>query len=489
MVSSICSWNRAFSATLPSVPNIILILTDDQGYGDLGCHGNPHLKTPEIDRMYGESVRLTNFHVSPTCAPTRSALMTGRHEFRNGVTHTVAERERMTLSATTLPQVLKSAGYVTGIFGKWHLGDEDAYQPGRRGFDEVFIHGGGGIGQTFEGSCGDAPGNRYFDPMIRHNGTFVKTQGYCTDVFFNQAIDWIASVEAKRIDAKIPEAKQPFFCYITPNAPHEPLDCPAGSDTPYRGKVPPNVAKFYGMIANIDVNVGRLLAKLKELGIERDTLVIFMTDNGTATGSKVFNAGMRGAKGSPYEGGTRVPSFWRWPGTLPAGVDVPSLTCHWDVLPTLAEIAGAKLDDQVKQQQIEGRNLVPLLKDASAPWPDRYFITHVGRWEKGKAAASQYANASIRDARWALVFHGPGKHELFDLQHDSGQKTDISAKHPDEVAKLLVAYDAWWVKTLPMLVNENAVGPAVNPFKAAYWKQFGDDDPNRAKSKTNGGEN
>src|SRR5262249_12056076 len=175
-------------------PNIIIILTDDQGYGDISCHGNPVLKTPNLDRLHDEAVRFTDFHVSPTCAPTRSALMTGRHEFRNGLTHTLLERERLPLQAITLAQVRQSAGSTTGIFGKWHLGDEPDHWPSRRGFDEMFIHGAGGIGQTYEGSCGDAPGNTYFSPAILHNGKFVKTDGYCTDVFFRQAITWMESV-------------------------------------------------------------------------------------------------------------------------------------------------------------------------------------------------------------------------------------------------------------------------------------------------------
>src|SRR5438874_363568 len=194
-------------------PNIVFVLTDDQGYGDIACLGNPYIKTPNMDRLHNESVRFTDFHVSPTCSPTRTAIMTGRHEFKSGVTHTIQERERMSLKATTIAQVLKSAGYATGIFGKWHLGDEPAYQPGRRGFDEVFIHGAGGIGQTFPGSCGDAPGNTYFDPAILHNGTFEKTQGFCTDVFFAQALRWI---DEKR------KGKEPFFVYLAPNAPHGP---------------------------------------------------------------------------------------------------------------------------------------------------------------------------------------------------------------------------------------------------------------------------
>ncbi|MBI3877165.1 MAG: sulfatase-like hydrolase/transferase, partial [Verrucomicrobia bacterium] len=207
----------SFAATAPLAtgkqPNIIFVLTDDQGYGDISAHGNPILKTPNMDRLHAESVRFTDFHVSPTCSPTRSALMTGRHEFKNGVTHTILERYRLTLAATTLAQALTGAGYTTGIFGKWHLGDEAPYQPGRRGFDEVFIHGAGGIGQIYPGSCGDAPGNTYFNPAILHNGKFEKTQGYCTDVFFAQALKWTESVKGRK----------PFFAYIPCNAPHAPL--------------------------------------------------------------------------------------------------------------------------------------------------------------------------------------------------------------------------------------------------------------------------
>src|SRR6185437_8940403 len=206
-------------------PNIIFVLTDDQGYGDLSCHGNPILKTPNLDRLHAEGVRFTDFHVSPTCAPSRAALMTGRHEFKNGVTHTINERERLTLQATTIAQVLKSAGYTTGIFGKWHLGDEPDRWPDKRGFDEMFIHGCGGIGQTHPGSCGDAPGNTYFDPTILHNGKFEKTKGYCTDVFFGQATKWIESVKGKG---------KPFFCYIPTNAPHGPLNVRPEDEARYK---------------------------------------------------------------------------------------------------------------------------------------------------------------------------------------------------------------------------------------------------------------
>ena len=469
----------ATSRPAAGAPNIIFIITDDQGYGDLSCHGNPVLKTPHLDRLHAEGMRFTDFHVSPTCAPTRAALMTGRHEFKSGVTHTIHERERMSLNATTLPQVLKTAGYTTGIFGKWHLGDEDPYQPDRRGFDEVYIHGAGGIGQTYPGSCGDAPGNTYFNPALKHNGTFVKTEGYCTDLFFAQAMTWIGDVKGT--------GEKPFYAHIATNTPHAPLDCPPEYERLYAGKVPPNVAKFYGMIANIDDNVGRLLAKLKEWDIERDTLVIFMNDNGGTAGVPIYNANMRGRKVTPYLGGTRAASFWRWPGTL-APRDVDKLTAHVDFFPTLAELAGAKVPDEVANG-FDGRTLVPLLKDPNANWPDRHLFTHRGRWERGKAAESKYAGCAVRTPQYHLVSNPPEqrgqgrqggqggqaakKWELYDIQSDPGETTDLAAKHPAVVAELEAAYDRWWEQVLPQMTNESAVGPKTNPFKEQYWKQFG----------------
>ena len=447
-------------------PNIVFVLTDDQGYGDLSCNGNPILKTPNIDRLHHEGVRFSDFHVSPTCSPTRSALMTGRHEFRNGITHTILERERMTLKATTLAQVLKSAGYTTAIFGKWHLGDEDEYQPDRRGFDEVFVHGAGGIGQTYPGSCGDAPGNTYFSPAIKHNGRFEKTDGYCTDVFFGQATKWIASVKGKK----------PFYAYIATNVPHGPLQVRPEDEARYADKVQDkNAAKFFGMLANLDDNVGRLLAKLAEWGIERDTLFVFMNDNGGTAGCKIFNAGMRGQKGTAWLGGTRASSLWRWPAALkPATVD--KLCAHIDFFPTLAEIAGAKLDDEVKAQ-VEGRSLVPLLTDANAAWPDRVLFTHLGRWPKGAAPATgKYTTCSVRNPRWHLVSAGKGVEkdwQLYDVKADIGEQTDVAAQNPDLVKQLDAAYEKWWGLVQPQLVNENATGPKINPFKEQYWKQFG----------------
>lgn len=445
-------------------PNIILIITDDQGYGDLSCHGNPILKTPNIDRLHREGVRFTDFQVSPTCAPTRAALLTGRHEFRNGVTHTISERERLTPDAVTLAQVLKSAGYTTGIFGKWHLGDEPDRWPDKRGFDEMFIHGAGGIGQSYVGSCGDAPGNTNFNPVILHNGKFEKTSGDCTDVFFGQAMQWIERVKGK----------QPFYAHIATNAPHAPLDVRPEDAARYAGKAPEMAAKFFGMIANIDDNTGRLLAKLTEWDLERDTLVIFMNDNGGTAGVKVFNAGMRGQKGTPWQGGVRAASFWRWPGTLKSG-DVTALAAHIDFLPTLAEIAGATLEDKVKAQ-MEGRSLVPLLENPQAPWPDRTLVTHVGRWNRGKAADAKYLHCAIRNSAWKLVCDTPDgvkSWQLFDLSTDPAEQHDIAAANPDTVRVLESAYDTWWTSVQPQLVNENVPVPAENSFKQIYRAQFG----------------
>lgn len=440
-------------------PNIIVIMTDDQGYGEIAAHGNTIIKTPNLDRLHATSVRFENFHVSPTCAPTRAALLTGRHEFKSGVTHTIFERERLSLKATTIAQVLQSAGYATGIFGKWHLGDEDAYQPNRRGFDEVFIHGGGGIGQTFPGSCGDAPNNHYFNPAIRHNGRFVKTSGYCTDVFFERAIAWINSRR---------ESGRPFFAYITPNAPHDPFVSPGTKyEAPYRDKgLSTNAIAYYAMISNIDENVGKLIAQLRDWQIDRNTLLVFLTDNGHSIGD-LYNAGMRGMKGTPYEGGTRVPCFWHWPGTLEPG-ERKQLTAHIDFFSTLAELAGASLRAEV-QAQVEGRSLLPLLTDVNSPWPDRMLVTHLGRWEYNQAPAAKYRQCAIRNSRFKLVNNS----ELYDLESDPAESRNVIEQHPDVVTVLRAAYDKWWQEILPCLENETVLGPPVNPFKAAYWQQFG----------------
>jgi arylsulfatase len=448
-------------------PNIIFLITDDQGYGDISAHGNPILKTPNLDRLHAASVRFTDFQVAPTCAPTRSQLLSGRHEFRNGISHTILERDRLAPGTVTLAEVLRTAGYTTGIFGKWHLGDEPAYRPERRGFDEVFIHGAGGIGQTYPGSNGDAPGNTYFDPAILHNGKFVKTKGYCTDVFFAQATRWIDAQAA---------AKKPFYAHIATNAPHGPLQVRPEDEARYTGKVPDaNTAKFFGMIANIDDNLGRLLDHLKAKGLDRDTLVIFINDNGGTVGTRVWNNGMRGQKGSPWTGGVRASSFWSWPGRFQPA-DVPALAGAIDFFPTLAELAGAKLDPKTRAQ-FDGRSLVSLLENPAAAWPDRTLVAHVGRWPlRTSPDLWKYRNCSIRDSRWRLVSIDGGDQpawQLFDLKADPGEQNDVVAANPAVVQRLAADYDRWWAKSRPLLVNEDAPLPKVNPFKELYWQQHG----------------
>ena len=453
----------ALHAANVSRPNIILVMPDDLGYGDYACLGNPLTHTPTIDSFRKQSLLLTQFHVSPTCSPTRSALMSGRHEFKNGVTHTILERERMSLKTFTLPQMLKTAGYTTGIFGKWHLGDEEAYRPESRGFDEVYIHGGGGIGQTYPGSCGDAPGNSNIDPALWHNGTWEKAKGFCTDLFFGQATKWM---DAMRSSGK------PFFAYIPLNVAHAPHVVPKAYYQQYLGKpgVNEDTAKFFGMIENIDTNFGELLKKLDAWKIADNTLVIYLgTDNGGTAGVSIFNAGMRGGKGSTYQGGTRAPCFFRWPaGGIPAGAECDALSAHIDLFPTLAEITGATLTDEVKKQ-VEGRSLLPLLKNPKAEWADRTLVHHVGRWAKGMEAESKYKKCAIQNTRFTLV----NNTELYDLKADPGEKTNVIAEHPDVVATLRAAYEQWWTDVKPLLVNENAVGPKMNPMKELYWKQFG----------------
>jgi arylsulfatase A-like enzyme len=450
-----------------SRPNIILVMTDDQGYGDLGCHGHPFLKTPNLDKLYGQSTRFTDFHVSPTCAPTRAALLSGRAPFKNGVTHTILERERMTLKATTIAQVLKKAGYTSGIFGKWHLGDADAYQPDARGFDETFIHGAGGIGQNFPGTQGGVPGTSYFDPFIKHNGRIVKTKGYCTDVFFTQAMGWIKSCR---------DSKKPFFAYIPSNAPHGPFIVADKYKKPFESKVKDkSVAAFLGMIVNIDENMGRLMTRLDEWGMADNTLLIFMTDNGSARGSRVFNAGMKGAKGSINQGGSRVPLFMRLPGKIKAGADVDKLTRHVDMFPTLAAFAGADLPANV---DLDGRSMIPLIENPGAAWKDRHTFFHPGRWSKAGAPGrwskgntdpdkAKDLRFAVRNERWRLV----GQKSLYDINADPGEKTNVIGEHPKVVRKMQKAFDAWWQDVRPLMVNEDAPLDTGKPFIELYNKQ------------------
>lgn len=460
-------------AVPPTRPNIVLIMTDDQGYAQLNAHGHPWLQTPHLDQLHRQSTRFTRFYVEPTCAPTRSALMTGREPFKNGVTHTIHEQERMTLDVVTLPELLSQAGYESAIFGKWHLGDEDPYQPQQRGFDHAFIHGGGGIGQSYKGSCADAPGNSYFDPVMRENGMFVKTQGFCTDVIFDAALEWITQ------QAQSPD---PYFAYIATNAPHAPfLATPDDKKRFLRMGFDETQASFYGMIENIDRNLGRLLQHLAATGQDENTLVIFLSDNGTvgngagfkektlgtdANGQALaaYNAGMKGAKGTLDEGGCRVPMFVRWTGVVPEGRDIDRIAAHIDLLPTLCGLVNV----DVPSGQVVGRNLWPLILNSDHPWDDRLLFTHLGRWKLQRSADDDRdINYAVRSQNYLLTF---GK-KLYDLGADPGQTTNIYHAHPDVTSRMEAAYQNFWEQSRPLMVNENVTLATTQPFTIAFEKQ------------------
>ena len=410
--------SRAMNPKKPA-PNVLLVITDDQGYGDLACHGNAVIETPSLDRLHAQSIRLTDFHVCPTCSPTRASLMTGRYCNRTGVWHTVMGRSLLRKDEVTMADVFRAGGYRTGIFGKWHLGDNYPFRPQDRGFDEVLVHGGGGVGNTQ-----DYWGNDYFDDTYFRNGKAEKFQGYCTDVWFAEATRFI---EANK--------DRPFFCYLSTNAPHGPYRVPEKYSRPYEGKGVN--AKFYGMIANIDENMGRLMQKLEELKIADNTIVIFMTDNGTSTGhtgKNAYNAGMRDNKGSPYDGGHRVPFFVRWPaGGINGGVDIDRLTAHIDVMPSLIGLCGLKEPAGVK---FDGDSLVPLLTGHAGSWPDRTLVTDSQRIEHPE----KWRKSAVMTDRWRLV---NGK-ELYDIKADPGQNNDVADKRADVVAKLRRQYERWW---------------------------------------------
>ncbi len=435
-------WLVALGATALSAaspPNVIVIITDDQGYGDIGAHGNTLLKTPHLDALHAESVRLTDFHVDPTCSPTRSALMTGRYSTRTGVWHTIAGRSLMRTGETTIAEVLRDAGYDTALVGKWHLGDNYPLRPQDQGFGRALHHGGGGVTQT-----PDYWGNDYFDDTyFQHDGTTRATHGYCTDVWFEEALRFIGEPR-----------EEPFFCYIATNAPHSPYLVADEWKRPYldAGVTEP-MASFYGMIANIDHNVGRLVEKLDESGLAENTILIFMTDNGTAAGVARnpaegewtgFNAGMRGQKGSPYDGGHRVPLFVRWPaGGIGGGRDMDALTAHIDVLPTLLELCGIHHDAELP---LDGISLAPALPQNGEPIPERTLFVHSQRIERPE----KWRQSAVMTGRWRLI-NGV---ELYDIRDDAGQQHNVAGAHQEVVGKLRAEYDGWWSSLTPVFDEE-----------------------------------
>jgi arylsulfatase A-like enzyme len=451
-------------------PNILLILSDDQGYGDVGRHGHPLLKTPNLDKLHGQSVRFEKFYVSPSCSPSRAALLTGTHEFRNGVTHTTAPREHLNKDAVVLPQLLQTAGYRTGFVGKWHLGNDGVYAPAKRGFEWCSTNVGGP--------------NAHFDPVFIRNGKREKKQGYREDIFFDEAMTFMDESRDK-----------PFFCYLATYSPHAPLKAPDEFKAPYAGKVDEEEAEYLGMVANLDYNLGRLMKHLRDRGQEENTIVIFMNDNGQTHGLDVYNAGMRGSKCTIWQGGSRAISFWKWPTQWkPHGVQ--NLTAHLDVLPTLCDVAGATIPPDLVPQ-LEGHTLRPLLESPEpVSWhDDRLLFHHVGRWPSGMAATHKYAMASVQTGDYLLVRSQPcddpackhyssqcttlrsvesgatratytkanaqfhwgvtprGRWSLFDLKHDPACERDLAAEKPESAAKLAASYEKWWDTLYPTMIQ------------------------------------
>ncbi|WP_372652176.1 arylsulfatase [Draconibacterium sp.] len=426
-------------------PNVILIMTDDQGFGDLGYYGNPHIKTPVLDKFAGESVRFDEFLVSPVCAPTRSALMTGRYTLRTGVRETYQGGAMMAASEITLAEILKDVGYKTGMIGKWHLGDNYPMRPEDQGFDYTLRHLSGGIGQW-----GDWPnhlkGNRsYFDPALFENGKMVESRGYCSDVFTDAAIQFL---EENQTD--------PFFLYLAFNAPHDPLQVPQEYYEMYKDIDPASgfendsrpfpemnenmkekARKVYAMVTNIDDNMGRLLTKMDELNLSENTLVIFMSDNGPIPYR--YLAGMRGRKSSVYEGGIQVPCFWRYPNGFKPDRDIKATASHFDIFPTIAQLVGATIPTDRK---IDGISLLPLLTGEASELPERNICRYWSRREPRK-----FDNMMIRNSRFKLVGNCSenatiDEFELFSL-NDPYEQHNIVEGHKETATALKTDLNNW----------------------------------------------
>ena len=406
-------------------PNIIIVITDDQGWAQVGFRGNDAIHTPHLDRLAGESVEFSRFYVSPVCAPTRASLMTGRYNYRTGVVDTYLGRAMMHGDEVTLPEILQDSGYRTGIFGKWHLGDNYPLRAMDQGFQEVLVHRGGGIGQP-----SDPVGNTYFDPALQHNGKEEQYDGYCTDIFFDAAIDFIDS-----------NRNRPFFAYIPTNAPHSPYQVPDSYAAPYRnaGLVDKD-ARIYGMITNIDDNMGQLARKLDEPELRENTILIFMTDNGPTT--EHYTAGLRSRKGSVYEGGIRVPFLVRWPARL-APREVAAPAAHIDIVPTLLEAIG---QSDRSPEGMDGISLMPLLDGKVEALPSRtlYF-----QWHRGNVP-ELFRHFAAVGPRYKLL--QPSRNEkppaveleLYDLEADPGESRNLASEHPDIVVEMQKRYEVWF---------------------------------------------
>ncbi|MEX0320835.1 MAG: arylsulfatase [Puniceicoccaceae bacterium] len=409
----------AVAANAASAPNVILVITDDQGIGDLGCHGNPWIQTPNLDEFYTDSVRLTDYHVSPVCTPTRAAIMTGRYPINNGAWATYKGRDFLTGDARTMADIFKQGGYRTGIFGKWHLGDNYPVRATDSGFDLAVQHMAGGVGEL-----SDYWGNNYFNDIYFVNNEPKQFSGYCTDVWFEEAMKFMKQ-----------KSEKPFFVYLPTNAPHSPFFVAEKYSKPYQHlegtKI--NNAAFYGMVTNIDENFGKLEKFLKKTGLADNTILIFTTDNGSGGGLSKdgrlgFRMGLKGSKGSKMEGGHRVPFFIRWKdGKISGGKDIDMATAHVDLLPTLAALCGL---DIPKGMPLDGDDISKVILGKQKAFPERtLFVHHNQDWRPPK----DVDQTCIIRGKWRLI---NGK-QLYNMESDPGQTKNVASKNPELVRLML----------------------------------------------------
>ena len=437
----------ASGGSTPQKPNIVLILVDDQGFGDLGYHGNPHVHTPHMDSFARDAVEFTQFYVSPVCSPTRASLMTGRYNFRTGVTDVAMPACEMDPQEVTIAESLRDGGYATGIFGKWHLGDGPEHGPGAQGFDESLVHTGWGMA-------------KYFDPQLISNGVKKTFKGYCMDIFTNHAIEFIRQNRAR-----------PFFVYLAANLIHTPLQVADELSSPFQAAgLDGKTALICGMLKSVDDNFGRMRAALKELGLEKNTFFIFLGDNGPCAGSVTtqrFMAGLHGLKGTPYENGIRVPCFMRWQGGFKSPAKIDRIAAHIDIMPTVLAACGVARPNSVTW---DGVNLMPLLRNPAMQWPDR---TLFFQWDSGpiprrghafavrnqryklvqptgmdspnqKHICDRYTELCVAQGRGAHTIEGPPRYELYDISNDAGETKDIAARYAEMVENMKRQYEAWF---------------------------------------------
>ncbi|HXD87822.1 MAG TPA: arylsulfatase [Urbifossiella sp.] len=413
------------AADAPSRPNVLIVMTDDQGLGDFSFMGNPVLKTPNLDAFARGAVRLTDFHVCPMCSPTRGQLLTGLAALRNGATSVTAGRTFLRPGLPTLPATFAKAGYKTGLFGKWHLGDSYPHRPIDRGFQEAKYHlGWGQLNSTPEFDWPLTDG-RFF-----HNGIEKRYKGHCTDFWFDSALAWMKECRDKN---------EPFFCYLPTNAPHAPCLDAEEYVKPYRGKGP---AGFFGMIAHIDRRFGDLEKFLTDEKLRDNTIVIFMTDNGGTAGVKTFNAGLRAGKTTYYEGGHRVPCWIRWPnGELGEARDIAVPTQNTDLFPTLCSLCGvAEPQRPAADNLYRGVNLARLLRGKQTELPDRKLVVQYGQIPKK-------FEACIIWKQWRLVKGS----ELYDVAADRAQANNVAAEHADVMKAMREYYETWWAGLQPII--------------------------------------